>query len=92
MNQIEEQIKKYRAKGYSEMRAHIYAFNYEIGRIEVSFKLVMNLTNSGYTLEKTSEYLEIPLKEVKEMVDYCEDGLIIYTGQQSNDSFRICDI
>ena len=50
------------------MRALIYAFNYEIGRIEVSFKLVMNLTNSGYTLERISEYLEIPLKEVKEMV------------------------
>ena len=29
---------------------------------------MMNLTNSGYTLERISEYLEIPLKEVKEMV------------------------
>ena len=70
LNQIEEQIEKCRAKGYSEMKAHIYAFQYEIGRKEVLFGAVMNLTKRGYALEEISKYLEIPLKVVKEMVDY----------------------
>lgn len=70
MNHIEEHLQKYRAKGYSEMEAQIYAFQYEIGREEVLFGAVMNLTKRGYALEEISKYLEIPLKVVKEMVDY----------------------
>ena len=59
MNHIKEQLQKYRAKGYSE-----------IGQKEVLFGAVMNLTKRGYALEEISKYLEIPLKVVKEMVDY----------------------
>ena len=66
---MEETTEKLRAEGESEARAYIYASGFTLYKISSTFKIIINLINYGYTPEKISEFLEMPMNEIEEMIN-----------------------
>ena len=67
--ETQELIGKLRAKGYSKIRAYLYAYGFKIGEYKEYLRITMSLINHSYSIEHIAELADKPVKEIESMVE-----------------------